>query len=81
MVFMERFFISTLPSFTTSLPFILLKDILSNNTCFRLASIWKSMLRGTSTIPVAAVATESVDAASDVEASSAEAVMKSFRLK
>ena len=72
---------STLPSFTMSLPFMLLKTILSNNTSFRFASIWKSMLRGTSKIPVE-VATESVVAVFGVAAvSSAESPMKSFKLK
>ena len=52
----------------------------SDTTNFgRLASIWKSILRGTSITP--AIAVESVAAASVVATLSAEAVMKSFRLK
>ncbi len=58
---------------------MLLNVILSNSTCFRLASIWKSILRGTSITP--AIAVESVAAASVVATLSADAVMKSFRLK
>ena len=78
MVFIDRFFISTFPSFTTSFPFIFVKAILSNNTSFRLASIWKSILRGTS-IRLAASSGETACAVWVVV--SVEAVIKSFRLR